>query len=362
MGFFGRDEDSEQSEVLARIEAGGIPPRAEERLRALGSGSRLFTSALSVNEFALLDQLGPRPVAQVMGASVIRTGWQYLPPLSPGVSVTSWYGGRGAGLGPTVIGPALQNPFTDASPSQLRAFRWHEQVVCRLDVLTNAWDMARQRAIDRLREEARQVGAEAVVGVHLHRSDRDLGKGTIEYVVRGTAIRLPEPAPTGTPLLSHLSVQDYWRLHVRGHEPVGLVAAAAVVFASPPAATRLRRARTISRNQELDELSSAFRTARETIRERLRGQALDVHAWGVVGVEITHSVHREKFALESSLSTESRRGWHRGRLGLPYRVSGRGDVERRGWVITMHAAGTAVRKRDAAPERAIKTSLRLGTP
>jgi Putative heavy-metal-binding len=64
-------------------------------------------------------------------------------------------------------------------------------VVCELDTLTDAWNLARRRALDRLSEQALQVGADAVVGVHLDRSDHDLGRGTIEYVVTGTAIRVP---------------------------------------------------------------------------------------------------------------------------------------------------------------------------
>lgn len=47
-------------------------------------GGLVVTSGLSVNEFALLYRLGPQPLAQVMGASVVRTGWQYLPALPPG--------------------------------------------------------------------------------------------------------------------------------------------------------------------------------------------------------------------------------------------------------------------------------------
>src|SRR5262245_29226987 len=90
MGFFarGKDEGGERGEALARIEAGGIPPQAEERLRALGTAGSLFTSGLSVNEFALLHKLGPEPLAQVMGASVVRPGWQYLPALEPGEVVS----------------------------------------------------------------------------------------------------------------------------------------------------------------------------------------------------------------------------------------------------------------------------------
>lgn len=358
MGFFRRseEENAEQAESRARVADGGIPLGAEERLKTLAAEGSLFTSGLSVSEFALLHRLGPRPLAQVMGASVVRTGWQYLPALEPGRNVNTgqWYA-------PTAVGSARQNVYTEASMSQVRNYRWHAEVVCELDVLTDAWRLARRRALDRLSEEALHVGADAVVGVHLRRSDHDLGKGTIEYVVSGTAIRLPNSAGASWPILTDVSVQDYWRLLIAGHEPLGFVATTAVVFASPPRSTRVRRLRTTAQNQELEEISRAFRAARETIRARLRGQVSDAHAVGAVGVEFSHSVHREKLALASSLGS-SRRGWQRGRLGLPYFVSGRSDTERRGWVITMHAAGTAVGRRQSPSQPAVKTAMRMGSP
>jgi hypothetical protein len=97
VGFFSRrdDEDSDQARSPEQVERGGIPARAERRLQALGADASFFTSGLSVNEFALLRRLGPQPLAQVMGASVIRTGWQFLPALPPGqiVSYSSFPGG-----------------------------------------------------------------------------------------------------------------------------------------------------------------------------------------------------------------------------------------------------------------------------
>jgi uncharacterized protein YbjQ (UPF0145 family) len=362
MGFLSRggDGDPEQDESLARVQGGGIPLRAEQRLRALGTDGSLFTSGLSVNEFALLSRLGPRPLAQVMGASVVRTGWQYLPPLEPGiVNAGGWYSGRAAAYVPTATGVQLQNLYTEPSLSQVRSYQWRTEVVCELDVLTDAWNLARRRALDRLREEALQVGADAVVGVHLHRSGHDLGRGTIEYMVTGTAVRLPEAAGASSPTLTDVSAQEYCLLHGAGQDPVGLLAATTVVFASAPRATRLRRARTPRRNQELEELSRGFHAARETLRTRLLGQVADEHGTGAVGVEFSHAVHREKFALGSSLQTTDRRGWHLGRFGVPYRVSGHSDTERRGWVITMHLAGTAIRRRDGAP-LTIKTAIRMG--
>ncbi len=341
MGFFNREEgeDSEQAESLKRIESGGIPLAAEQRLRGLGAEGAMFTSDLSVKEFALLRQMGPQPIAQVMGASVIRTGYQYLPALAPGELVS---GGSGTSYYNTQPGGYV-NRFTEPSMWQLRTYRWHSAEVCELDVLTTAWNTARRRAVDRLCEEALQVNADVVVGVRLHRSDHDLGRGTIEYIVTGTAVRLPGSTGAKWPVLTHLSVQDYWRLREGGQEPVGFLATTAVMFASPPVSTRVRRTRTFGRNQELEELSQAFRTARESVRWHIQGQVSDAHAAGAVGVTLSHSVHRDKLSLASSLQTAPFRGWNRGRLGLPYYVSGRGGADRRGWVITMHAAGTAVR-------------------
>jgi len=53
-------------------------------------------------------------------------------------------------------------------------------------------------------------------------------------------------------------------------------------------------------------------------------------------------------------------GWHRGRLGLPFYVSRGGDTEREGWVITMHGAGTAIRRGENVPQYPPEKVLRLG--
>jgi uncharacterized protein YbjQ (UPF0145 family) len=371
VGFFahGDQEDAEPSKSLARIEQGGIPVGAEQRLKELAAEGSLFTSGLSVNEFALLNRMGPRPLAQVMGASVIRTGWQYLPPLTPTELSTSWYapmdsvtyssGSRS--MRPIPSNRALRNRYAEASFLQVRNYKWHSPVVCELDVLSDAWMTARRRALDRLTEEALQVGADAVVGVHLHRGEHDLGKRTIEYVVTGTAIRLPDSSPKSSPILTDLSIQDYWRLHNAGYDPAGLLTTTSVVFASPSRTTRVRRVRTTRQNQELEELSRAFGSARETVRARLRGQVSDAHGEGAVGVELSHAVHREKFSLASAISSANLRGWQRGQFGIPNYVSGKGDAERAGWVITMHGAGTAIRRApQAGAPPAVKTSIRMG--
>jgi uncharacterized protein YbjQ (UPF0145 family) len=370
MGFFARRgsdaSEPDHGEPKAWSE-GDIPLAAQRRLQALGSEGSLFTSGLSVNEFALLDKMGPRPLAQVMGASVIRVGWQYLPALPPGVWVSSgpWvapYSGSSRPFQSSHGGSphSWQSPYPEPSWAQVRSYKWHETVLCELDTITSAWAQARRQALDRLSEEAVQVGGEAVVGVHLQRSEHDWPQKTINHLVSGTAIRFAGSRKPAWPVLTDLSVQDYWRLHAAGHEPVGLVATTAAMFASPSRSTRWRRLRSTRQNQELEELSRGFQAARETVRERLRGQVDDCRGSGAVGVSLSHAVHREKLSVESSLTSRVSRGWHVGRLGLPYLVSGRGDVDRTGWVITMHGAGTAIRSRPDVPQYAAESVIRLG--
>jgi len=338
------ETDAKQADSLARIEAGGIPLTAERRLQALGAGGSMFTSGLSVNEFALLGAVGPRPLAQVLGGSVVRVGQALLPALAPYVR---WSSSGNTGY--------LEEP----RPRQRAAYQ-RTAVVCEVEALSQAWAEARRNALNRLSEEALQVGADLVVGVKLQRGEHDLAKRTIDYLISGTAIRSPGSTQKSWPLLSDLSVQDYWRLHNAGFEPAGLVAATAVVFASADRPTRQRRRRTWRRNQELDELSQAFHLARETVRQRLFSQAQGEHADGTVGVELSHTVHREELSVTSSVPRVGASGWNRGALGIPYYVSRRGEIERKGWLITMHGAGTAIRRRRRVPQYPPEKTMRMG--
>jgi uncharacterized protein YbjQ (UPF0145 family) len=364
VGFFtGRDPGNAGRERPApAVRRSAIPDPEWDRLTAQSTGDAPFTSGLSVNEFALLRSLGPEPLGQVMGASVMRLGWQYLPALAPG-SREFYPRRRGRATGWQPAPPPGQTSaflmrYTEASVQQLFAYNWHVEVVCELDELTSGWNTVRQRALAHLSEEARAVGADAVVGVQLSRCNHNLGLRTIECVVTGTAIRDSGRGRAGAePLLTDLSVQDYWRLLRAGYEPLGLTASTAVVFASPPLKRRIARVRTFHRNQELTELGAGFQLARTRVRRVLGEQVSALGAGAVVGVEMEHEVHRDKLELASSLGSPDRRGWHRGRFGIPYHVSGSADAARDGWVITMHGAGTAVAGRSRslpAPEPQIR--------
>src|SRR6202020_3407082 len=78
MGVCDRGAGDPGDDSAGSLGVHGVPLAAEGRLAELGAGG-LFSSTLSVREFALLTDLGPQPLAQVLGTSVCQVGWRYLP-------------------------------------------------------------------------------------------------------------------------------------------------------------------------------------------------------------------------------------------------------------------------------------------
>ncbi len=297
--------EREQAESLAQIEAGHIPLSAQRRLSELreqGGGS--FTSDLSVNGFALCHQLGLTPLSQVMGSSIYQMGYQ-----------SSW-GTTGYG------GTALVE----------------------MDTLSEALNEVRGRALQRLAEEARHVGADAVVGVETRAGESELGSGAgggqlaLEHVVLGTAVRRADRSAGtgqhgGSPVLTELSIADYALLLRAGIEPAGIVAWSSVFFANygyygmlgPGAGMGMGSVQ----NFELREFTQAFYGARETVMTQLTRQAAALGASGVVGVRIGHT------ARPHTLSG-----------GMGGAVGGFGGREIRGLMVTFNAIGTAIHQHE----------------
>jgi uncharacterized protein YbjQ (UPF0145 family) len=288
--------EAEIEQSLARIEQGHIPVAAERRLAELRERGGLFTSDLSVNGWALCHQLGLHPLSQVMGSSIYQIGYQQ----------STW---------PMMLGGTI---------------------LTELDTLSEGWNEARRRALNRLAEEAGHVGADAVVGVELRTGSHDFAEGAIEYVVLGTAVRREGAERHGDPVLTELSVSDYSKLLRAGIEPVGVVAWSAVFFASYSFGSTLQSGSVLQggsllqggvmQNYELREFTQAFYSARETVMERMGAQAQQLGASGIVGVRIGHDAH-------------------------PHTVGGGlgqfGGRERSGLMVTFHAIGTAIRQQES---------------
>jgi uncharacterized protein YbjQ (UPF0145 family) len=295
-------QEREQAESLARIEAGGIPLSAERRLNELrgaqGKDGRVgsFTSDLSVNGFALCHQLGLTPLSQVMGSSIYQMGYQ-----------GAWgAGGYGA------------------------------SALVELDSLSQALNEVRGRALNRLAEEARQIGADAVVGVETRAGESELGSGAgggqlaLEHMVLGTAVRR-EGRRSEQPVMTELSVADYALLLRAGIEPAGIVAWSSVFFASYAYSGMLGTGPGMMGSMqpyELTEFTQALYSARERTMGQITGQATALGASGVVGVRIGHTIQPR--TLNSGMG------------------AGFGGRELRGMMITFNAVGTAIRQHEQA--------------
>lgn len=293
MAFFrrGSDDDREarsraEAERASSLEAlarGELPLRAQQRLVEIGKAtSGFFTSDLSVGEFALVHALGLRPIAQVMGSSVYHVGWQQRP---------GSYGGW-------QVGGVSQE----------------------LTVVSEAWNTARLRAFARLEQEAKLVGADAVVGLHLTKGQHDWAVGAIEYVAVGTAVRVDGAEPVERPALTDLSGQDTWKLWQAGYRPLGVVGASTVHYVVPGWSTQQASGYWSSwANQELRDFTRGVYDARETALARMTSEARTIGAAGVVGVSIEHSAEEREIEAGGSRRTDL--------------------------VVTFHVLGTAIGER-----------------
>ncbi|HEX7604712.1 MAG TPA: hypothetical protein VF316_24000 [Polyangiaceae bacterium] len=173
---------------LQNVARGGIPLRAVERLaEEAGPNRKLFTSDLGVNEFLLARDAGCQPIAQLMGSSIYHVG-----------QIPDYKGKTGE-----------------------------------LTVISDAHRESRRRALTRLWEEARLVGADVVVGAQLRErmitmgargKGGDDGGEVLEFTVVGTAMKAPFIThPPGSPIVTDLSGQDLWALVQDGWEPAGFL-------------------------------------------------------------------------------------------------------------------------------------------
>jgi uncharacterized protein YbjQ (UPF0145 family) len=214
-------------------------PIASARLAEVG---RVWTSDLSVSEFALLDAAGLEPLEFVMGSSVFHIGWQ------------------------------SQN---------LR-----ESI--ELQVLTQAMYTVRTNAMNRMLAEAAQVNADGVLGVRLSFRPHGLSSEHVEFIAVGTSVRhRANPGsmrrPDGAPFTSHLSVQDFYTLLGTGHIPVEFVMGVCVWHVA--AQGFLQTMKQMGRNVEMPQWTQGYYDARELALSRMQVEAERVQATGITGVE-----------------------------------------------------------------------------
>jgi uncharacterized protein YbjQ (UPF0145 family) len=203
----------------------------------------VFTSDLSVSEYALLTQTGYEPLGFVVGTSIYHIGMQ------PG--------------------------------------RWSESF--ELEVLTQAMYNARALAMARMRSEAQRLNADGIVGVDLVVQDYEWTEDVLEFMATGTAVRslsggAPRP-PDGGPFTSDLSTQDFYRLLATGAAPIALVLGTCVYHIAHQSFRQFLAQS--GQNTEIGVFTQAVYEARELALIRMQTEAAQVGASGVVGVNFS---------------------------------------------------------------------------
>ncbi|MDT5066298.1 MAG: hypothetical protein QOK02_2453 [Mycobacterium sp.] len=220
-----------------------LDPVAGERLSHAGE---VFTSDLSINEFALLHGAGFEPIELVMGVSVYHVGYQF------------------SGL-----------------KQQME-----------LPVLTEATYRARWNAMGRMQAEADALNADGIVGVRLDWRNQGESGEHLEFIAIGTAVKYTaNPGayrrPSGQAFSSHLTGQDMVTLLRSGYTPVAFVMGNCVFHIAVQGF--LQTLRQIGQNTEMPQWTQGNYEARELAMSRMQAEAQRDGGNGVVGVNLAIS-------------------------------------------------------------------------
>ena len=226
------------------------PQAADTRLAhtAGAAPGGVFTSDLSVSEYALLGEAGFEPLGFVVGSSIYHVG--------------------------------------------LQVGRWSQNM--ELQVLTQAMYSARELAMSRMRAEADHLGADGIVGVELRMQMYAWGQDVLEFVATGTAVKAmngtgAHRAPDGRAFTSDLSAQDFFRLLAAGAVPVAFVLGTCVYHIAHQ--SMMQTLRQAGMNQEMILFTQGVYEARELALSRMQAEAGAATASGIVGVNVAVSNH-----------------------------------------------------------------------
>ena len=230
---------------------GQIPKHALERLKGLrgqGHPDGIFTSDFSVNEFLLVRKAGFEPIGLCIGSCIYHLGIQYA----------GW------------------------SKNQ------------ELTTLSQAMYHARELAMSRMREEAKDMGADGIVGVRLTVKRMEWDNNILEFMAIGTGIIHAQghpgyKGPNGQPFTSDLSGQDFWTLLQAGYRPLEMVMGSCVYHVAHQGL--FQSLGQVGRNVEMTNFSQALYDAREIAMERMQHEAIQAQAEGVVGMQLHEGSH-----------------------------------------------------------------------
>lgn len=201
----------------------------------------MFTTGLDARDFAAARTAGLRPLGQVMGAFVLRSRMTFT------------------GL-----------------------------------------ETARARAVWRMKRDARELGADAVVAVQVARVIRRRPDdwADVKAVATGMAVAWPGLASRfREPVLTNLDLQECWKLGQGGYVPVGLVMSTVMTECRSSKARVAGRVTSAGRrNFEFTALSDLTREAYRRAGAQARGRVRALRAEGVIAAQFDSRMERSDYS------------------------------------------------------------------
>jgi len=262
-------QEADREASLLSLREGSIPVAASRRLNQLAAlNGKFFSSTLSPAEYLLARQSGLQPLSQVVGTVFMHVRYE-----------------EGDGL--------------------------HSNFSGDLTYLTVTKTNAQALAVDRMRQEAKVLGAHGIIGVTLQSSRYSWSEDFAQFTVRGTAVRLPDSEmlrqAKNLPFTSTLSGQEFWQLYESGYWPCGLVIGNAIYVAANPwsnletIAAMNGQSFGYNRNVELLTISNGIRFATQTAMNSLKREIEVVGGDGAVDMDVDYTLERVHGADDSAI-------------------------------------------------------------
>jgi uncharacterized protein YbjQ (UPF0145 family) len=147
---------------------------------------------------------------------------------------------------------------------------------------SDMYNHTRHLALQRLEQEARERGANAVVDIHTHIIP--IGAGASEMLMVGTASHHPAFGSPARPVTSELTGEELWNLTKMGYGPLRLVLGTSVYslgFTGGIGAFFKGLAR-----GEVDSMTALVYKARENAIGHIQTEAAEIGADAVIGVKV----------------------------------------------------------------------------
>ncbi len=149
-----------------------------------------------------------------------------------------------------------------------------------IEEFSNVFNKTRHQCLERLVEQARQVGANSVVGV---RTSVMRFAGFHEMYMTGTAARNPWLPSNSSPVTSDLTGEEMWSMTSLGYLPVKLLISTSVY--SLGIVGGIKSAFKGLVRGEISDLTTLIYDARENVFERLKSDAAAAGADEVIGIK-----------------------------------------------------------------------------